>query len=228
MIVVRRFGLAGAAQATGAVAVIDTFRAFSTAAYLFDRRIGRLVLTSTLDEARRVGRGMESSLLCGEEGGRRPDDFDLGNSPGEVLERKDLAGRTVVLRTSAGTRCLRAAFESGASPVFAASLVVASATTRSLSPAEEVSIVASGRHGVEPADEDEATADLIGDLLIAKAVDTSAVVDEVRTGRGARRLETATWAHPDDVSLCLNVDAFPFAMEAVAGPGTIELRPRLV
>lgn len=231
MIVVRRFGLAGAAEATGAAAVIDTFRAYSTAAYLFDRGIERLVLTSTLDEARSVAADLPGALLCGEEGGRRPDDFDLGNSPGEVLERADLGRRTVVMRTSSGTRCLRAAVAAGAAPVFAASLVVASATARSLAGMAEVSIVASGRSGVESADEDEATADLIADLLVGGTTDVDmfpGLVERIRRGDGARQLETAAWAHPDDVELCLAVDAFPFAMEATSGPDTIELRPRPV
>jgi len=222
----RRFGLAGAAAATGAAAVIDTFRAYSTAAYLFDADIARLLLTSTLDEARSAAAGIPESLLCGEEDGRRPDDFDLGNSPGEARERDDLGGRTIVMRTSAGTRCLRAAVEGGAAPVFAASLVVASATARALEGRPEVSIVASGRAGIEYADEDEATADLISDLLERRdEPDLASFAARVRSGDSARRVGHAGWAHPDDVELCLAVDAFPFAMEAHAEPGTVELRP---
>ena len=206
--------------------MIDTFRAFSTAAYLVDRGVDHIVLTETLDEARARARSIPGSILCGEVEGRRPEDFDLGNSPGEVQARDELSGRTVVLRTSAGTRCLLAAFEHGARPVFAASLVVASATAQALATADEITIVASGRGGTEPADEDEATADLIADLAAgADATDArrTDVVDRIRTGPGARQLEAAEWAHPDDIALCLRVDAFPFAMGASRSGGAVEL-----
>lgn len=226
MTIERRFGIEGAATATGAVAVVDTFRAYSTAAYLLDRGIERLVLASTLQEARALSAAMPGSLLCGESGGRRPDDFDLGNSPGEVVELDDLVGRIVVLRTSAGTRCLLAAFDSGARPVFAASLVVASATVRALASFAPLTIVASGRGGIEPADEDEATADLIAGLIRRTATveaEGTAISERIRVGTGAARLLAADWAHPDDVALCLDLDRFPFAMRAVRNRDTVLL-----
>ena len=226
MTIDRRFGIEGAATATGAVAVVDTFRAYSTAAYLIDRGIERLVLASTLEEARALSAEMPGALLCGESGGRRPGDFDLGNSPGEVAERDDLVGRIVVLRTSAGTRCLLAAFDSGARPVFAASLVVASATARALASSASSTIVASGRGGIEPSDEDEATADLIADLVRGTATvgtDGDAIAERIRVGAGASRLLAADWAHPDDLALCLDLDRFPFAMRAVRDRDTVLL-----
>jgi 2-phosphosulfolactate phosphatase len=216
----------GAATATGAVAVVDTFRAYSTAAYLFDRGLARLVLTSTLDEARTLSAALPDSLLCGEDRGRRPADFDLGNSPGEVQARDDLRGKTVVLRTSAGTRCLLAALGNGARPVFAASLVVASATARALAAFTPITIVASGRAGIDRADEDEATADLIAHLLRgATTVEAEgvAIAQRIRGGAGAARLLTADWAHPDDLALCLDVDRFPFAIRAVRDRDTVLL-----
>jgi 2-phosphosulfolactate phosphatase len=216
----------GAATATGAVAVVDTFRAYSTAAYLFDRGLARLVLTSTLDEARTRSAALRGSLLCGEDRGRRPADFDLGNSPGEVRARDDLRGKTVVLRTSAGTRCLLAAFDNGAWPIYAASLVVASATARALAPSTTATIVASGWGGIEPADEDEATADLIAVSIggsRAGPARRAELVEQIQAGPGARRLRAAEWAHPDDLGLCLDIDAFSFAMRAIQRRGTVEL-----
>ena len=217
MTIDRRFGIEGAATATGAVAIVDTFRAYSTAAYLLDRGIERLVLAATIREARALSTARPGSLLCGESGGRRPDGFDLGNSPAEVVEH-DLAGRTVVLRTSAGTRCLLAAIGNGAQPVFAASLVVASGTVRALASFAPITIVASGRGGIEPADEDKATADLIAGLIrggVTVATEGAATSERIRVGAGAARLLAADWAHPDDVALCLELDRFPFAMRAV-------------
>jgi 2-phosphosulfolactate phosphatase len=226
MTIDRRFGIEGAAAAKGAVAVVDTFRAYSTAAHLLDREIESLVLAATIREARALSAARPGSLLCGESRGRRPDDFDLGNSPGEVRRHDDLAGRIVVLRTSAGTRCLLAALGNGACPVFAASLVVASATARVLAAFTPITIVASGRAGIDRADEDEATADLIADLVRgATTVEAAgvAIAQRIRGGAGAARLRTADWAHPDDLALCLDLDRFPFAMRAVRDRDTVLL-----
>ncbi|MCZ6462494.1 MAG: 2-phosphosulfolactate phosphatase, partial [Actinobacteria bacterium] len=55
----RRAGLEGAAEASGPTVVIDTFRAFSTTAYLLDAGVSRLVLTDGLDEARRIAASLD-------------------------------------------------------------------------------------------------------------------------------------------------------------------------
>ena len=117
--IIHKAGVAGAAEAGGPALVIDTFRAFSTAAYLFDAGVDRLILTDSLDEARHTAARFGQALLCGEDDGIRPDDFDLGNSPAEVLGREDLGGATIVMRTSAGTRSVIAADNAGAAPIFA-------------------------------------------------------------------------------------------------------------
>ena len=46
---------------------------------------------------------MPGALLMGEVHGIRPDRFDFGNSPSEVLGA-DLRGKTVIQRTSRGTQ----------------------------------------------------------------------------------------------------------------------------
>ena len=48
------------------------------------------------------------TIALGEHGGLRPDGFDYPNSPA-IVSRLDLAGRTLVQRTSAGTRGVVAA-----------------------------------------------------------------------------------------------------------------------
>ena len=75
--ITRRSLLAGTHGISGPAIVIDTFRAFTTAAFLLDRGVDRIVLAETLDEARERSISIANSILCGEEGGRRPDDFDL-------------------------------------------------------------------------------------------------------------------------------------------------------
>jgi len=211
--IIHKAGIAGASEAAGPTLVIDTFRAFSTAAYLFDAGVERLILTDSLDEARQIARLLGDALLCGENEGIRPDDFDLGNSPAEVLARSDLSGGTVVMRTSAGTRSVIAARASGAAPIIATSLVVASATVRGVAGRPEVTIVAAGLNGVEPADEDDATAALLTALLTGALHDVPMMMEALRNGSGAKRLLDTPSIDDDDLELCLAVDAFDFAME---------------
>ncbi len=218
--------LDGAATARGATVVIDVFRAFTTAAFALEAGADRVVLAADVDEARTLAGTLSNSLLAGEVGGARPDGFDLGNSPAEVLRLGRLDGRILVLRTSAGTRSLLAARHAGADPVLAGSLTVASATAASMAGAGEVTLVASGWNGVAPADEDEACADLISSLLAGNDADPVLARRRAADGQGARRLSSAAWADPDDLELCLDIDRFDFAMPSVADGDLVVLIAR--
>jgi 2-phosphosulfolactate phosphatase len=212
-IITRRSFADGADGVSGSAIVIDTFRAFSTAAYILDRGVDHIVLAETLDEARIRAGTISDSLLCGEDAGRRPDDFDLGNSPVEVESLPGLAGCIVVMRTSAGTRTVVRALRSGANPVYAASLVVAGATASALRRAPRVTIISSGLGGVAIADEDEETAGLISDRLLGQTDDPTRI-NRIRGGEGAARLRSTPWIDPDDLARCLDIDRFNFALRA--------------
>lgn len=228
MRITRRTGIEGASAATGAAIVIDTFRAFTTAAVLLDRGAAPLLLTETVDGARRLAADLDA-LLCGEDHGVRPDGFDLGNSPAEATTA-DVRGRPVVQRTTAGTRSVLAGMEAGAAPVHAASLVVASATAVAVGSTPELTIVSAGLHGVEPAFEDDRTGDLIAGLLAGAAdsdANRSAVAADVASCPRAVELANAPWSGDDDVAIATDVDRYDFAMEAVArSDGLVELARR--
>ena len=201
--------------------VVDTFRAFTTAAHLLAAGVAYLFLAADLDEARALAR-REDALLCGEDGGRKPADFDLGNSPTEVeAAASRLVGSRVVQRSTSGTRSVLAALDAGASPVWAASLVVARATARHLTGLERVTIVAAGDGGVDPAPEDDLTGDRIVAALTGAPPPDAGVLRDAET---ARRLLAVPWAHPGDLERCLEVDRFDFAMEVVDEGGVARLR----
>ena len=222
-VIIRRSLLAGADGVSGWTIVIDTFRAFSTAAYLIDRGVDHIVLTETLDEARRQSQAIANSILCGEDRGRRPDDFDVGNSPVEVDAFPDLAGRIVVMRTSGGTRTIVRSLRSGADPVYAASLVVAGATADAVRRSPRVTIIASGLGGDSIADEDEETGDLISDRILGLTDDPHRI-RRIRKGKGATRLRSTPWIDPADLARCLDVDRFSFALLAGINDGVPTLR----
>ena len=221
--ITRRSLLAGTHGVSGPTIVIDTFRAFTTAAFLLDRGVDHIVLTETLEEARVRSHSIPESILCGEEEGRRPDDFDLGNSPIETDRFDDPTGRVVVMRTSAGTRSVVSALRSGADPLYAASLVVAGATASAVRSRAEIAIIASGLSGITIADEDEETSGLI-ESRILRLPDDPERLDRIRSGAGARRLTTTSWIDPEDLDRCLEVDRFDFAMRAEMGDGMVVLR----
>lgn len=220
--IVRRAGLDGAGAASGPTVVIDSYRAFCTAAHLLDAGVARLVLTDDVDEARGLA-AAAGALLCGEEDGKRPNDFDIGNSPTEVLAYGDLHDAVVVMCTTAGTRCVVAAVEAGAAPVYAASLLVASATAAALDGAETVTLVSSGGSTSIPHDEDELTGDLIAARLQGQPIDLDRLVLAVLDGTGTARLRAAAWIDDADINRCLEVDRFGFSLRVDDSNGLVTL-----
>lgn len=133
--------LEGAKWATGSVAVIDVFRAFTTAAVALANGASSIVMVRTVEEALALRDAGIGQICMGEVHGRAPDSFDFGNSPFEI---SGVDFKTIIQRTSAGTQGIVAARM--AKRLYAASLVTAGATVRALlsdSP-DKVSLVAMG------------------------------------------------------------------------------------
>lgn len=90
--------------------VIDVLRATTTLTALLERGVAEVAVAADLAAAHALRATEPARLLAGEDGGLRPDGFDLGNSPREALAC-DLAGRRAICRTSNGTGALRAVAE---------------------------------------------------------------------------------------------------------------------
>jgi len=95
----------GARNAKGIAVIIDVFRAFSVACYAFDSGAVRIIATSEVSEAFKLGKNYKNSVLVGERDERKIEGFDFGNSPTEII-KADLSGKTVIQTTTAGTRGL--------------------------------------------------------------------------------------------------------------------------
>lgn len=218
----RANGIEGAATAQGATVVVDVFRAYSAAAYAFAAGAAEIVLTSDVGEALQIAAKRPGAILMGEVDGVRPAQFHLGNSPGEIVARPgELTGRTIVHRSTAGTRAARAALAAGADPLYVSSLVVASATAAALVDEEIVTLVASGLSGTEPSQEDDLCVDLLAQLLRGDRSSLALTGATVAATDRARYLSGASFAHPDDVRLCCDTDRFSFAMKAQASNGLV-------
>ena len=197
--------LEGAAQAQGAVAVIDVFRAFTTAAVVLANGASRVIMVGSVDAALALRQRGIGQVCMGEVHGLMPAAFDFGNSPLEV-SGVDFKGRTVIQRTSAGTQGIVAA-AGRAERLYAASLVTARATARALSVSERISLVAMGEEGRERTDEDELCALHLRQLLLAGG-DIAQFDDPARP-----------YLPSGDLDIALDIDRYDFAVRVAVEDG---------
>jgi 2-phosphosulfolactate phosphatase len=87
--------------------VIDVIRATTTIATVLGRGARRVLVAPDIAEARAAAEKVPDSLLCGERNVRPVAGFDYGNSPSQFA-RLDLAGKTLILTTTNGTRAFYA------------------------------------------------------------------------------------------------------------------------
>jgi len=212
------------AQPNSVFVVVDVLRAFTTAAVAFDRGANKIVLTATIEAALDCRAKLRGSLLMGEESGLCVDGFDLSNSPAEMLGA-DLAGRTIVMKSSHGTGCVISAMMTSPRAVYCASLVCGRATRRLLqqlkSPAR---FVISGRRRIgDPlyGDDDLAAAEYIAchctAAVAASRIGASPSAAKFEQGRG-------DGISRSDLAISACADLFAFGMEVREGDAGPEIR----
>ena len=205
--------LEGAARATGTVAVIDVFRAFTTAAVVLANGASRIIMVGMVEEALALRAGGIGDICMGEVGGKPPAEFDFGNSPFEVSE-VNFDGKSVIQRTSAGTQGIVAA--SGADRLYAASLVTASATARAMlvGNPKQITLVAMGDNGINRTDEDEVCAIHLRNRLEGRPGDRRAVQRLILAGGEVGRFHDPArpHLHAEDVDIALDIDRYDFAI----------------
>jgi 2-phosphosulfolactate phosphatase len=206
---------ADARAARGVAVVIDVFRAFTTAAVAFANGAERIAIVGDLEtaldlRARGVGR-----YCLGERGGLRPDGFDFGNSPVEILDRQ-FDGETLIQTTSNGTKGLLAA--SGADAVYAGSLAIADATVEAVRSElqAEVHFIAMGADDVERAEEDELCALYMRARLAGRRPDVEAIRRVIETTSG--RMDSVVLSAAD-IDFCLTANRYDFAIRVAREDG---------
>jgi 2-phosphosulfolactate phosphatase len=179
-------GVSGAREAAArgdVVAIIDALRASVTITIALVAGAVQVIPVLTVAEAQAY-LGREGYLVAGERGGVQIGGFHFGNSPTELERRAaEVRGRTLVLTTSSGTRCVEAA-RKGATAVLAGALPNATALAQAAfalarERGREVSLIAAGV-------EDQATVeDLFAARLIAQRLAGMGAVPA--DGRGSDR-----------------------------------------
>jgi len=217
--------LEGARKAQGLTVIIDVFRAFSTACYAFDRGIKRIYPVGDLEKAYQLKQQNPAFILVGERNEQKPEGFDFGNSPSQLLE-SNLDGKIMVHTTSSGTQGIANAQE--ADEIITGSFVNAQAIInyiRRQNPAK-VSLVCMGYSCQYPTDEDTLLGIYIKNELEGKTNDFTAMVEQIRTGDGARFFspEKQEWAPKADFDLCLSLNRFNFVLKVEQENGMNYLR----
>jgi 2-phosphosulfolactate phosphatase len=211
--------LEGAQRAEGAVAIIDVFRAFTTAAVALANGASQIVMVGSVEGALSLRESGRTQICMGEVRGHAPPGFDFGNSPFEIAD-VDFRGRAIAQRTSAGTQGIVAARD--ADFLYAASLVTAKATARALlsHPAARISLVAMGNNTVTRTDEDELCALHIRNLLEGRPGDPDAVRRVILAGGEIPRFQDPSDPHqPGDLEIALDIDRFNFAIRVTIESG---------
>ncbi len=129
--------------------VIDVIRATTSITVMFDQGAKRVLVATTIEQARAAAQQFPGRLLCGERNVRPVPGFDYGNSPSQFAQL-DLNGREMILTTTNGTRAFHAC--PAASIRLAGSLYNAQAVTAyALAMAQErdcnIALVCSGELG---------------------------------------------------------------------------------
>ena len=212
--------LVPATLATTTVLVIDVLRASTTIVTALSNGCRAIVPLDDPDEARRRAAATGDALIAGERRGEPLEGFDLGNSPLEFT-REQVAGRTLFLTTSNGTKALLAARPAAAIGV-AGFVNLSAAAAWAAEQKRDVVVLCSGERG-DRSLEDEICAGLLVDRLQASSPEATPGREAAEVARRARpyakdltRLaQDSRWARHltsrgrgGDVAACLTIDAF--------------------
>src|SRR3989344_4363733 len=172
--------LQDADKASGLAVVIDVFRAFTTEAYIFANGASKIIPVENLEVAYKLKEDNPEYVLIGERKGIKPEGFDFGNSPTEVLDI-DFSGKTIIHTTSNGTKGLVNA--SNAETVLVGSFVVADSIIKYIknNNFQNISLISTAPYTENDDNEDILLAYYIRDVLSGNKVDELDIKNKLKT-----------------------------------------------
>ena len=204
----------GAKQATGVTVIIDVFRAFSVEAYLMNSNVEKIIPVGDMQIAYDYKKKNPEVILVGERHGKILPGFDFGNSPSH-LQGADLAGKTVIHTTSAGTQGIANA--KGADVILTGSLVNANAIAKYIlkNKYQDVSLVCMGLEATTPTEEDTMCAEYIKSILEGNPMELKDKIEKLKVTSGAKFFDLSQQdVFPErDFYLCTDVDKFDFVLK---------------
>ena len=158
--------------------------------------------------------------------GIKPKGFDLGNSPFEIANI-DIQGKTIVQRTSAGTRGVTEA--SQATKTLLGSLIIADATVQQIwrEKPDLVTLVAMGGDGVIRTDEDELCAIYMKNRLEGRRIDPDLIRSLILGSDQVLKYADPEMPHfhPEDIELALDINNLDFAISVEKKQGLLIAQP---
>lgn len=206
MEIVTRQGLAGLGRTDQAVVIFDVFRASNTIIALLAAGADGVALIAGLDQAYALKAAHPEWLLTGERGGLAQPGFDGDNSPMGAAGL-NVAGRRVILTTSAGTQAVGSL--AGAAAVYYGSFANAAALTRHLlaQAPPRLALLPMGYQARTPALEDDLAAWYLERSLLGAPPAFASIRERLLACDGARRLREL--GQEDDLEFCTRLNHQP-------------------
>ena len=215
----------GSKHARGLAVIIDVFRAFSVTCYAYYKGINHIYPVGSISEAYEIKKKYPDYLLVGEREEKKPDGFDFGNSPTQLMTA-DIHGKTMIHTTSSGTQGIVNALE--ADEIITGSFVNAGAIIRYIKQQNPtvLSLVCMGYASRYETDEDTFCAKYIKAELEGKFVNFEKMKRLLQEGSGARFFapEKQEWAPESDFDLCLDLNRFNFILKVEQDKGYNHLK----
>ena len=206
--------LDGAKRAKGLTVIIDVLRAFSVACYVKNGGAENIVPIGDIDLAYKLKAENHDYILIGERFEQKPEGFDFGNSPSQVLDF-DFTDKTVIHTTSSGTQGIVNA--TGADEIITGSFVNAQAIVNYIKKQnpEHVSLCCMGYALQYPTEEDTFCAEYIKKELEGKDNNFQQMREIIKNTSGQRFFdpEKEAFSPPIDFEWCMNLNAFNFVLK---------------
>jgi 2-phosphosulfolactate phosphatase len=214
--------LAHIEQAKGLVVVIDVLRAFSTACYAFHNNAYTILPVETVEEALELHKKHSDYLLLGERHGKPIEGFAYTNSPAQI-KSVDFSDRTIIMTTSQGTKGIMRATH--ADEVITGSFVNSSAIVDYVNHKLPSTVSFVCTDASYPDNEDYMCASYIQHALEHTPMDFDKIIAHLRN----HPCTDGFLKHPlteysrEDFALCMQVNTFPFVIQAKKIDGMLHL-----
>ncbi|MFW6000992.1 MAG: 2-phosphosulfolactate phosphatase [Halanaerobium sp.] len=208
--------ISGAKKAEGLTVIIDVFRAYTTAAYLFEQGAEEIYIVSKVETAEYLRDQLKNPVLIGERKGIKLKGFDYNNSP-YFISQNNFDDHQIILSTSAGTKGIINA--ENADEIITGSFVNISATANYIKnkDPEIVSLVAMGNNGIREAEEDLLYADTLEKLIKNREIPSQTSIRKKLLESAGKRFfneNTQSEMPKQDFYYSLTLDRFNFIIKA--------------
>ena len=205
----------GARKAKGLVIIIDVFRAFTTSCYVMNKNPLEYYLVGNPHACESLANTCNHPFLIGKNDRDSALAFDVPNSP-FLVQNHNLTGRIIIHSSAGGGSGVINAWQ--ADEILVGSFVNAAATVNYIKRKKPklVTFVCTGNEGTIPSLEDELCAQYLQATLSGNSFDINSHLEELEHGSGRMFFNGMSQEYPKmDFSLCLTVDSFNFAIQAI-------------